>query len=352
MNDLSLEAFEKEARHRRDNQSMPTPDPVLLPENTAQADLIALPAKQLLDTLQELNFLHLLYFWSVARDGSIVGACERLNVSQPTISTQIRKLEKSLGHNLFDRSGRSLALTEIGLTVFEYADEIFSLGSEMLGTLRGLPGKRSGRLHVGVPNYLPKLITYRLLQPVLDMPQRVQLVCHEAELTELIDGLANHRFDVILTDTPVNAPSVRVFSHPLGKCGVAVCGVSTLAARFRKRFPESLDGAPFVLPTAVTEMRRSIDRWFDKQGYSARVIAECDDSALMKEFATGGIGLTTIPIAVFTEVERQYRFELVGRLPGVSVRYFVVTSERKLIHPATRVIDHTAKSGLLNDPGD
>lgn len=303
-----------------------------------------------LENLQELNFSHLLYFWTVAREGSVANACERLGVSQPTVSMQIGKLEKHLGHSLFDRSGRNLTLTEIGRMVYEYADEMFSLGWELLGALRGIPGRRSGRLHVGIPTFLPKLITYRLLRPVLELPQEVQLICHEDDLDELIAGLSRHRFDAILTDTPIHTPSVRCFNHPLGECEIAICAVPSLAAQYRRNFPESLDRAPMLLPTAITEMRRALDRWFDGASFSPRVIAEFDDSALMKEFASGGAGLVPIPSAVLAEVERQYRLELVGRLKSSKLRYYVVTTERKLTHPATVLIDQSAKSGLLNDP--
>lgn len=304
-----------------------------------------------LENLEELNFSHLLYFWTVARYGSIARACERLNLSQPTISTQIRKLEQSLGQRLFDRSGRKLTLTAVGRTVYEYADEIFLLGRELLGTMRGLPGKRSGRLHVGVPTFLPKLITYRLLKPVLHLPQPVQLVCHESGLDELGAGLAKHKYDVILTDTPLHSPgSTRSFNHSLGACDIAICGLRSLAAPYRTGFPQSLDGAPFLLPTLATDVRRTLDRWFDSVPIAPRIIGEFDDSALMKEFGAGGGGLFPVPSAVLPEVKRQYDVEPIGRLLKHKVRYYAVTTERKLTHPATITIAETAKAGLLGEP--
>lgn len=298
-----------------------------------------------MDNLQDLNFQHLLYFWSVAREGSIARACRRLHVGQPTVSMQIRKLEKSLGHPLFDRTGRSLVLTELGRTVFEYADEMFSLGRQLLGALRVLPGKRTGRLHVGIPTYMPKTITHRLLQPVLQMPDRVQLVCHEGELAELVAALGRHKFDVILSDAPVHGSSgVRTFNHPLGECDVTFCGAPNLAARVREGFPQSLEHAPLLLPTAVSEMRRGLDRWFDDMMFTPNVVAEFDDSALMKEFGGASGGLFPVPSTMLADIQNQYDVEPAGRLPQVRVRYFVVTTERKLTHPATIVIAQTAKS--------
>lgn len=316
------------------------------PQNTAVS-------RHLLENLQELNFSHLLYFWTVARDGSIASACEKLHVSQPTVSMQVRKLERTLGHRLFDRSGRNLVLTDVGRTVFDYADEMFSLGRELLGTLRGLPGKRSARLHVGIPTFLPELITYRLLEPVLKIPENVRLVCHEGDLNELVAGLERHRFDAILTDRPIQATtSVRTFNHPLGECGVALCGVSTLAQRAREGFPGSLEGIPLLLPTAVSDLRYEIDRWFDTLPFSPRIVGEFDDSTLMREFAGGGNGLFPVPMAVLPEILKRYGVEFVAQLPNLRSHYFVVTTERKLTHPAIVLIAQTARGCVLGSASE
>lgn len=308
---------------------------------------------RLLNNLQELNFSHLLYFWAVARNGSIASACRRLHLRQPTISMQIQKLERALGHRLFDRSGRNLVLTDVGRTVFDYADEMFSLGNELLGTLRGLPGKRSGRLHVGIPTFLPKLITYRLLQPVLQYHPDMKLVCHEAELSELISDLARHKFDAILTDRPIH-PSVgaRCFNHLLGESEIAICGTKSLVARYRPEFPESLHGSPLLVPGAATEMRRALDRWFDDRNIAPRIVAEFDDSALMKEFGSGGAGLFPVLSTVIPQLQLQYSIDEVGLLSGARVRYYVVTTERKLTHPATVVIARSAKESLEQFRGE
>jgi LysR family transcriptional regulator, transcriptional activator of nhaA len=322
----------------------PMNDKDLTPRKQLQPPPAAILKPHLLENLQALNYSHLLYFWAVARDGSIATACQRLHLSQPTISMQIRKLEQSLGHRLFDRSGRNLVLTDVGRTVFDYADEMFSLGRELLGTLRGLPGKRSGRLHIGIPTFLPKLITYRLLRPVLQYHPEVQLFCHEAELSELVASLARHKFDAILTDRPLQGTvGVRCFNHPLGECEIAICGTKNLAAEYAQDFPNSLDRSPFLLPSIATEMRRALDRWFDDHNINPRVVAEFDDSALMKEFGAGGAGLFPVMSTVIPEVQQQYGIEVVGHLNGPRVRYYVVTTERKLTHPATVVIVQSAQ---------
>jgi LysR family transcriptional activator of nhaA len=225
---------------------------------------------------------------------------------------------------------------------------MFAVGRELLGALRGLPSDRALRLHVGVPMVMPKLITYRLLQSVFCLPQTVHLICREAPLDALVADLMRHRQDIILSDAPIPAATrVKSYNHLLGDCGVAICGTRELAGRYRRRFPQSLEGAPLLLPTANTELRRSLDRWFDEQGYTPRIVAEFDDSALLKEFGHGGAGLFPVPAAVLGEVKRQYIVDLVGRLDEVRTRFYAITLQRKLIHPAIVAISQAARQGLL-----
>lgn len=302
-----------------------------------------------MDKLQDLNFLHLFYFWMVVRHGSITSACERLHLTQPTISTQIRKLERSIGHELFSRAGRELELTEVGKSVFDYADEMFAVGREMLGALRGVPSKRALRLHVGVPMVMPKLITYRLLEPILHFSQPVQMVCHEAPLDNLVADLMRHQHDVILSDTPIpSGKRVRTYSHPLGSCGIAICASRELASKLQRRFPHSIDGAPMLLPAPNTELRRLIDGWLDDRGLSPRIVAEINDSALLQVFGHGGAGIFPIPAAVLGEVQRQFDVELVGYLDDVQLHFYAITLQRKLTHPAVAAISAAAKEGLLS----
>lgn len=300
------------------------------------------------EKLQDLNFLHLFYFWMVVRHRGISSACELLHLTQPTISTQIRKLERSLGQKLFDRSGRELELTEVGKTVYEYADDMFAVGRELLGALRGMPSDRTMRLVVGMPMVIPKLIIYQLLAPVLHLRQAVQLVIHQAPLDTLVADLLRHQYDVIISDTPI-APHqrVRTFNHLLGESGVAICGRAELVARYRKRFPQSLDGAPLLLPTPNTEMRRLIDRWLDNTGISPNVVAEINDSALLKEFGGAGAGLFPVCVAVLPHVKRQYDVEVVGNLDDLRLQFYAITLQRKLTHPAVVAISQIARDELL-----
>ncbi len=295
-----------------------------------------------------LNYHHLCYFWVVAREGSIARACEQLHLTQPTISSQLRKLEKSIGEKLFKRVGRNLVLTETGQLVLRYADEIFSLGQELTDVLQGRPTGTPLRFLVGVADVLPKLICYRLLEPALHLPEPVQMMCDEGNLDQLLTELTEHRLDIVLSDSPVS-PTVsrRAYSHLLGECGATVFGTTKLAQKLRPKFPESLHGMPFLLPGENTALRRSLDHWFDSQGIKPRITGEFSDSALLKAFGQAGVGSFVAPSAIAEEVRRQYRVLPIGELPEIRERFYAISVERKLKHPAVVAISKTARGQLF-----
>ena len=174
-------------------------------------------------SMEWLNYHHLLYFWAVAKEGSIARACEKLRLAQPTISGQLRLLEETLGEKLFTKAGRGLAMTDVGQVVYRYADEIFGLGRELQDVLKGRPRGRPLRLLVGVSDLVPKLIAYRILRPALEMSEPVQLVCDEDTPERLLAALAEHRLDVVLSDAPITSMiPVKAFNHLLGTCGVTL----------------------------------------------------------------------------------------------------------------------------------
>ncbi len=295
-----------------------------------------------------LNYHHLLYFWMVAKEGSITAAAEQLHLSQPTLSTQIQKLEKSMGVQLFDRKGRSMLLTETGQMVFRYADEIFNLGRELTDSLRGRPSKDAVRLLVGVPDGVPKLVVYHLLKPALAMPDRVRLVVREGKLKDLLSDLALHQLDIVLADSPLTPDvNVRAFNHLLGQCGVSVLGTSGLAKAHRNGFPASLTGAPMLLPTQNTTLRRALEQWFDDQGIRPQVVHEFDDSALMKVFGSVGEGLVVVPTPIEDDVATQYHLTLLGRIDQIVERFYAISVERRLKHPAVVAICESAREKLF-----
>jgi LysR family transcriptional activator of nhaA len=303
--------------------------------------------------MEWLNYHHLLYFWTVAREGSVTRASEQLYLSQPTISAQIRSLEQSIGEKLFAKSGRNLVLTEMGRVVFRYAEEIFSLGRELTDTLKGravarAPG-RPVRFLVGIADVVPKLIAYRILEPGLRLTEAVHIVCKEDKPERLLAELAMHELDLVLTDAPIT-PNVKVkaYNHLLGECGVTIFALPKTAAVYKKKFPQSLNGAPFLLPTDNTSLRRLLDQWFEAQDIRPMVMGEFEDSALLEVFGQTGVGLFPAPSAIEDEVRKRYGVHAVGRIETVRERFYAISVERKLKHPAVVAISAAAKQELFN----
>ncbi|MBL1265715.1 transcriptional activator NhaR [Candidatus Methylomicrobium oryzae] len=298
--------------------------------------------------MSRLNYQHLFYFWNVVKEGSISRASEKLHLAQPTVSGQLAIFEQAVGEKLYYKDGRKLVLSDTGRTIFRYAEEIFTLGQELNQTLRGRSGGRGLRLNVGVADALPKLIAYRLLEPALRANEPVQLTCHEDKAERLIAELALHSVDLVLSDIPAT-PSVgiRVFNHLLGECEVAVFGVEELAERYTENFPYSLNGAPLLVPTQNTALRRSLDQWFDTEGICPDIKAEIEDSALLKTFAIAGVGMFVAPVAIEAELQRQYNAQKIGRIDHVFERFYAITAQRKLKHPAVMAILENASRGLF-----
>lgn len=298
--------------------------------------------------MEWLNYHHLLYFWTVVREGGISKAAAKLRLAQPTISAQVRRLEESLGERLFQRQGRTLVLTDVGRLVFRYADELFGIGRELMETLRGRPAGRPQPLTVGVANAVPKLVVYRLLRPVMQDHDTVHLVCREDNAEQLVAQLATYALDVVIADAPA-PPHVRVkvFNHLLGESDTAFFAPASLAARLRRRFPASLRQAPMLLPTVNTALRRDLDAWFEKEKLHPQIVAEFEDSALMKVFGHGAGVVFPAPAAIAHDVCRFYGVRVVGQTHAVRERYYAISAERRLRHPGVLAITSAARDELF-----
>ncbi|NBV86063.1 MAG: LysR family transcriptional regulator [Verrucomicrobia bacterium] len=291
------------------------------------------------DLKEWLNYHHLRYFHAVAREGSISKAALKLNASQPSICAQIKQLEAALGEVLYTRRGRSIALTDFGRTVYGFAEEIFTLGKELLTTARRAPGKRPRRLQVGVVDSFPKLLSLEVLRPVFSGESPVHVTCSEGKIDELLPQLAAHRLDVLLSDEPPpSGAQVKSFNHPLGESGVTFCAAPPLAKKLPKRFPQNLNGAPMILPAQNTLMRRDLERWFRAVGVEPRVVADCEDAAFAKILASEGFGVTAVPTAVVSEAVARYGFVLLGKTLECVTHLYLITAERRLEHPAVEMM--------------
>ncbi len=286
-----------------------------------------------------LNYHHLRYFWTVAKEGSLARAAARLHVSKPSISEQIRALEESLGEKLFRREGRSNVLTDAGQIAFGYAEDIFSLGQELVNAIKQRPSAKSLRLYVGVADSFPKLVTNEVLKPVFAMPQTVHVICREGKMEDLLAQLAAHRLDIVLADEPASSSTnFKTFNHPLGETGTTFCAASTLAARLKRGFPRTLDGAPALLPTENTALRRALEGWFRDAKLRPKVVAEFEDLALMNVMAAEGRGFIALPTIAAAEAVSRYQFVVIGKAAKCRVQFHAITAERRITHPGVVVI--------------
>lgn len=296
-----------------------------------------------------LNYHHLHYFWTVAKEGTVTAAAKELHVARTTVTAQVRELEKAAGAKLFRKSGRYLELTEFGQNVFQYAEEIFSIGRELTDFMKtGVPGMNK-KFVVGMPDVVPKLVAFELLKPAIHHPEGFQIVCYEGKLPELMADLALHKLDLIISDS-VAPPTVdvRAYSHRLGQCGLSFLAVPELARKHRHKFPWSLNGAPLCLPTEQTVVRRSLNHWMDDNDLHPKIVAEFEDSALLKVFGQSGLGIVPVPTAIEKEVKTQYGMQLVGRVEEVVDRFFAISVEKRVHHPAVLAIVKQARSKIFD----
>jgi LysR family transcriptional regulator, transcriptional activator of nhaA len=292
-----------------------------------------------------LNFHHLHLFRTVARAGTLARAATELGLTEPTVSTQIKALERHIGQPLFSRSARRLQLTDAGQTALRYADDIFSLGDELTQAMAGASGDRPRRFVVGIADVVPKLIAYRLIEPALRIPEGITLQCTDDSPERLVAALSVHAVDLLITDAPVTpAANVRAFNHLLGDSATTIFGTPSLSARYRPGFPASLHGAPFLLPLHSSNIRRGLDAWFQQQDVRPAVTGEYADSALMKVFGQNGHGLFAAPTVLESEIRQQHSVDVVGRLDDVRQQFYAISAERRMEHPAVTAIARAART--------
>jgi LysR family transcriptional activator of nhaA len=298
--------------------------------------------------MEWLNYHHLRYLYAVGRTGSISKASRELHVSSPAISSQLRDLEEHLGEKLFARSGRNLVLTEIGRIVFSYAEEIFSLGQELMSTIKERPTGRPLRLVIGVVDVLPKMIAQWLIDPAFRLREPLRIVCREGNSDQLLAQLAIHELDVVLSDVPTNpGVKIRAYNHLLGECGTMFAATPKLARNLKKDFPQSLHQVPMLLPGENAAIRRSLDFWFESQGIRPVIAGEFQDYALLRAFGQAGRGVFPIPSVLTDQLLRQDSLQTIGHTDDVRNQFYAISVERRLKHPAVIAICDTARKQLF-----
>ena len=295
-----------------------------------------------------LNYRQLHYFWVVAKTGSIVRACEQLNLTPQTISGQISLLEQTFGIELFRRVGRQLELTEAGRQTLPYAEQMFQLGGELELMLRAQPNEQQILFRVGVADVVPKSIVYRLIAPTMELSEPLRITCREDKLERLLADLAIQRLDLVISDSPMPSHlDIKGYSQKLGECGISFFATPELAARYGHDFPRSLHGAPLLIPGPETVVRSRLQRWFAEQKVQPQIVGEFDDSALMQAFGQSGSGIFIGPSVIADEVQRQYGVEVIGQTDAVSESFYAISVERKVRHPGIVAITEGARRELF-----
>lgn len=301
--------------------------------------------------MRHLNYNHLLYFHTVAREGSVAQAAKVLHLTPQTVSGQIKLLEDVVGEPLFLRVGRGLTLSDTGRVVQTYADEIFSVGTALVQRLQSSSEQSVRELRVGIVDSFPKLVACRLLGVTLDSSETVKLSCSEGKLEALLADLSVHKLDLLLSDRPVPTElNVRAYNHALGSSKLSFFAPQGWDETLTSSFPECLACVPVLLPNASSALRRSLDHWFDEMGIVPKVVAEFDDSALMKTFGESGLGAFPAPDVIEDDVKRCFNVKRIGSVEGVTENFTAISPQRRLRHPSVLSIAESAYKVLQNDP--
>lgn len=298
--------------------------------------------------MEWLNYQHLFYFWTIMREGTITSASVKLRLAQSTVSAQLSQLEDNLGGKLFYRQGRILKPTDLGMLTYRYADKIFSLGLELMDQVRGRPVAGPISLRVGVVDVVPKSMVKKLLKPALNLPEKVNLSCHEGKIEYLLTELALHNLDVVIADAPKpTGIGIKVYNHFLGECGITFFAAPDLAKTLSSPFPQCLNGFPMLLPMKLTALREMLEQWFSRHNIRPTITGEFDDNALLTVFGQEGDGVFTAPTAIESEIKRQYQVKIIGRSKTIKEKFYAISVDRILKHPAVMAISDTAKDSIF-----
>ncbi len=281
-----------------------------------------------------VNFNQLYYFYLVAKEGSIARVSEQLHITAQTISGQLSAFEHAIGSPLFIHQGRKWTLTELGRVTFRYADDIFRLGEELKQVLRHQQGVHWQTFTVGVTDVLPKAFIYEMLKPIFAMPEQLRVICLEGEQSQLLADLALNKLDLVLTDQPLQPSSpLKAYSHQITESATSFFAAPKIMAQLQGEFPHNMHQQPFLLQSKRSIIRQRLDAWFAQQSLVPQVMAEFDDSALMKAFGEQGLGIFSAPSRIADNICRQYEVEVIGSTDAVKEVFYAISPERKLTHP-------------------
>jgi LysR family transcriptional activator of nhaA len=282
-----------------------------------------------------LNYHHLRYFWAIAHERSLTRAAERLHVSQSALSVQLRQLEEQLGHGLFERGRKRLALTESGRIALDYADTIFRAGDELVSTLQGRGAAGRQVLRIGAVTTLSRNFQLELLRPLLSRDD-VEIVVRSGTLRELLAQLEAHTVDVVLANMAVPRDAhTRLYSHLLAEQPVSLVA-RPVRARRQFQFPDDLRDTPLIVPSLQSNIRVAFDLLLEQAGVRPRIVAEVDDMAMLRLLARESSGVTLVPPVVVQQELAERRLVERCRIPQIRETFYAITPSRRFPSPILR----------------
>ena len=289
--------------------------------------------------MSKLNYHHLQYFQAIAIHGSIAKASSVVHITPQALSAQLSLLEDQLGYTLFDRKGKRLVLNEMGHITLSYAQEIFTLGDELINSLKNHSTDFTSKFSIGVTDVIAKVFSFNFLKAIYTADDSIKLVCKETNLEVLLGELATNKLDAVLSDTtlPIHSP-LKAYSHLVGKSGLSFFAHKSLADTLEDNFPQSLNGKPFFTAGEGSNQRLSVLSWFEQLNISPVIIGEFDDSILAHYFGQAGYGVFCAPTIIDRHVIDQFGVKLIGRTTDITEHYYLISPERKVKHPAVQLL--------------
>jgi LysR family transcriptional activator of nhaA len=298
--------------------------------------------------MNQLNFNHLRYFHAIANEGSIVKAAQLLHLSPQTISGQLSLFENYLGAQLFDRKGKRLLLNDTGKLILSYAEDIFLLGTELQQSLKMKHRHQPFVFTVGVVDVIPKILAFNILQSSFSLDGPIKLVCREGDFDSLLGELALNKVDLIISDRPVSpGMPIKAYSHLIGESGVSFYAAKNQISQFEGQFPKSLHQKPFLICGDKSAQKIYLQSWFEQENIVPVIVAEFDDSALMKFFGESGHGVFCTSSTVEGHVVEHFDVEVIGRTKVIKERFYAISPERKVKHPGVKMLVDSAKDLLF-----
>lgn len=290
-----------------------------------------------MNQLNQLNYHHLFYFKVIATEGSISKAAQKLRLGQPTLSMQLKQFEEFLGHSLFDRKNRSLILTEMGQLVLSYANEIFRLGQEMVDAIHDRPEARKVRIQVGALDSVPKILIKAIMDRAFQ-EKNCQITVLEGEGPELMDDLVNHRLDLVISNaSPPSLTTEKLFAKSLAKMPLIVCGHPKYA-KLAQGYPQSLMGQAFIFPTIHSRVRNEIEHYLEAEKVMVDMIAETQDTSLLKALALDGRGLVVIAESAVKDFLKDGTLVKIGDLGKKYEELWLISAHRKIQNPVANLL--------------